>query len=248
MRIFANTQEAFPEILRDIVKNGILNKSNSQQDQENVGDDYLSKELTAYSFMVEDPSDSVENAHHPDWVKREIIERTNTQVPWVNPGTNYLTREYWNNYIYTNARGKSIFPYAYNERMGPYLEKVVNLLLENPSTRQAILALWRQDIDGDRVNGVSRIPCSMYYNFQIRGDVLTVIYHMRSCDYFEHFRNDFALAYLIGDWVAHELKALGRPGSFPPTAARFQDLKVKVIMSMDSLHAYKKDWGHLEIY
>jgi thymidylate synthase len=72
----------------------------------------------------------------------------------------------------------------------------------------------------------------MYYNFRERNGKVDIIYHMRSSDYYEHFRNDIALAYLLLKYIATlSGKEVG-----------------SLYMTIDSLHAYKKDWGKLEIY
>lgn len=224
MRIFENTKEAYPEILRDIIKFGRLVKSNTVQNLKDVSDDYLMKELQLYSFCVLSMADSLETTKDPDWVKVEISERLKKG----NPGVAWkLREEYWTQF--QDAEGK--FCYTYGDRLSPNIPGIISLLTTNPGTRQAILALW-QEGDHQVVNGVKRVPCTMYYNFQIREGKLDVIYHMRSSDFFEHFRNDLTLASLLRDHIGG---ALGVESG-------------KTFMVVDSLHAYKKDWGKLDIY
>lgn len=227
MRLFENCAQAYPEILRDIIKFGRTVKTKTQQDMF-VGDtdQWHSKEITGYSFAVVDDSDCIEQSAHPEWVKDEIIERTNAKAPFINPGTNYLKRkEYWEKYGERNGLGELYWNYSYNERIGPYLDKLVHLLKTDPFSRQAVLSIWNQDIDHKDVLGRGRIPCSMWYQFLIREGKMENIYTMRSCDYYEHFRNDYALAVLIKRWMAEQLGIeCGMTTMF-----------------IGSLHIYKKD-------
>jgi thymidylate synthase len=226
MRIFQNFQEAYPEILRDIVKFGVLVKSKTQQDKDvSHTDKWHSKELQCYSFGVIDTSDSLAQSKDPEWCQLEIKERLNMEAPFVNPGTAYKKREYWDSYLYHNNHGDSRFPYTYNERIGPYLMDVINLLKSNPDTRQAIINLFIQSHDIKGVNGKFRIPCSIFYHFMYRQEKLDIIYTMRSCDYYEHFRNDCHLACELRNFIAEQCGM--EPGKF--------------FMNINSLHVYKKD-------
>lgn len=223
MRIFGNTMEAYPEILRDIVKFGRTLKSNTVQNIKDVGDEYTMKELQLYSFCIVDDSDNLTTCKDPDWVKEEFKER----LIALNPGEAWkLREEYWSTFL---TEGKMC--YTYGERMSSIIPEVIDLLGENPGTRQGIIALWER---GDHfvTQGKKRVPCSMYYNLQIRDGKLDIIYHMRSSDFYEHFRNDLTLAGLLKRFIAHELEV--------PIG--------KTFMSIDSLHAYKKNWGDLNIH
>lgn len=222
MRIFENTEEAYPEILRDIVKFGRLVKSNTVQNWKEVGDEYLMSEVQLYSFCVVDDSDMFDTCKDSEWVKEEFRER----LVNVNPGIAWeLRKNYWET-VMTDGK----FCYTYGERMYEIIPKVIELLKSNEGTRQAVITLWQYG-DHFLTNGEKRVPCSMYYNFHYREQALDLIYHMRSSDYYEHFRNDFTLASMLKQYVAKELGV--KPG--------------KTFMSVDSLHAYKKDWASLNI-
>ena len=78
---------------------------------------------------------------------------------------------------------------------------------------------------------IINIPCSMYYDFLIRQNgkgekVLHICYHQRSSDFVTHFGNDVYLAWKLMEYVAKEVGV--KPGYLYHT--------------IDSLHAYKKDW------
>ena len=228
MRIFENTAQAYSEILRDIVKFGRIEKSNTVQNLANVSDDYIMKELQMYSFCVLDDSDRRENCKDLEWVMLEFRERVRKQRN-PNPGVAWMIREeYWKTFL--NTEGK--FCYTYGERMLKSVNKALQLLRDNPGTRQAIISVWDRQIDVENTGGKKRVPCSMYYNIQIRDGAVDIIYHMRSSDFFEHFRNDVALA---GELKGFFAANMNRPSG-------------KLLMVIDSLHAYKKDWGTLGIY
>ena len=229
MRIFENTAEAYPEILRDIVKFGREEFSNTVQNLTDINrDDYLMKELQLYSFCILDDSDRRFTCKDPEWVLFEHKERISPER-FPNPGVAYKLREdYWKQF--QDAEGK--FCYTYGDRIVYALSKATKLLQKNPGTRQAIISVWDREIDPQNTGGKKRVPCSVYYNVQIRDGKLDIIYHMRSSDFFEHFKNDVTLAGELRNTIANYLKV--------PNG--------KLFMVVDSLHAYKKNWGTLGIF
>ena len=86
------------------------------------------------------------------------------------------------------------------------------------------------------MGGVARIPCSMYYQFLLREvngkKRLSLMYTMRSCDYYNHFSIDVHLAITMLEYVASALNV--ECGEF--------------IQFMGSLHAYKRDFQFRNIY
>lgn len=228
MRIFKNTKEAYPEILRDIVKRGIIYNSSSVQGVNTKGnDDFTYSELTLYSFMVEDSSDCLETCKDPEWVKAEFLERVSFKS--INPGEAMKLREG----LWSTMLKDGRFDYSYSERIREVgFFHIMGNICDNPSSRQNILSIWDKNIDELRIGTNKRVPCSMYYNFRERNGVIDIIYHMRSSDYYEHFKNDIALAHLMLEYIV-KLTGMTRG---------------KLFMSIDSLHAYKKDWGTLAIY
>ena len=228
MRIFDNTAEAYPEILRDIIKFGRTAFSKTVQNLVDVGpEEYSMKELQLYSFCILDDSDRRDTCKDLEWLMLEFRERVYKQQN-PNPGVAWVVREeYWRKFL---KDGK--FCYTYGERMQDSVNKAIDLLRYNPETRQAIISIWDRVEDTMNTGGIKRVPCTMYYNLQIREGKLDIIYHMRSSDYFEHFRNDLTLAGELKHWVANKIRV--------PAG--------KTFMSVDSLHAYKKDWGTLGIF
>jgi thymidylate synthase len=94
----------------------------------------------------------------------------------------------------------------------------------NPNTRQAILPIFDLGIDPPKY-GIDRVPCTMYYQFLLRGGQLDVIYVSRSTDLIVHLPYDICLAIMLRDLVAERLMV--KEGRFFHFAG--------------SLHAYRKD-------
>ena len=108
---------------------------------------------------------------------------------------------------------------------------VVDLLADDPYTRQAYLPIWFPEDTG---GGSKRAPCTIGYHFLMRDDRLDVNYHIRSCDLYKHFRNDLYLTIRLLLWVLDKARSRSsawasvRPGKF--------------IMQIGSLHLFKSDW------
>ena len=111
------------------------------------------------------------------------------------------------------------------------LEKVVQKLLREPGTRQAIITIYDKE-DQRGLGGKFRIPCSLTYQFLIRDGKLNLIYHMRSCDYYTHFKFDVALAILLLHYVARKLKV--DRGYFTHFIGSF--------------HVFRKDWEKAGVF
>ena len=135
------------------------------------------------------------------------------------------------------------FDYTYAERInrknGPYdddgtvLEEVIHLLKQDNDTRKAVLPIFLGS-DTANYDGSCRIPCSMYYDFLIRdtgnGKQLNITYHQRSADFVGHFGDDVYLAWCLMEYVAERVGV--KPGY--------------LFHTIDSLHAYKRDWHFLK--
>ena len=225
-----NWKEAYEEVKRDLAEMGIIVHPKSMQDKVVEGnEDYATRELQNYCYTILNAKSSdVEGVIQP-WADMEFAERVtdpfaNGQEPnFVNPGEAYKTRpDVWNEYMHN---GK--FAYSYNERiwLNNQLTKIINRLMEDNDSRQLWLSIWSPEKDTDKLGGVSRVPCSLGYNFQFRDGKLNMHYVMRSCDFNTHFRNDVYLAIRLLEYVAQ--RAGMEVGNFTHT--------------MFSLHVYKKD-------
>lgn len=225
MRIYKNWNDTWSEVLRDLKENSVEVHPQTMQDKEVAkDDDYLTKEIIGYSYRLigtrsSDVQDWMrENDYNADWVDAEFRERRSHVH--VNPGEAYKMRgDIWGEFLH---RGK--FAYAYNERLNPGLDLVIEELKRNPDSRQCFIPIFHPD-DMFHFGGI-RVPCSLGYYFKKRGDELIMWYMMRSCDIFTHFPYDVALALKAQEYVAAEIEV--HPGWFQH--------------SFGSLHAYQKDY------
>ena len=162
------------------------------------------------------------------WADLHFAERV-SRIP-SNPGTAYKFWPYFkvNKDLEDQAlQGKAAeFTHTYQERIWPKeagtnhqdhliqrhglryalgdLDDVVQLLREQPNTRQAYLPIFFPEDTGAVHRG--RIPCTLGYLFQMRGGFLHMSYYIRSCDYFRHFRGDIYLAGRLLQWVLEQLE------------------------------------------
>lgn len=224
MRIYMNWNEAYEEIKRDLAEMGINVYPKTMQDKYVEGnEDYATKELQNYCYTILNAkSEDVKSFSTQPWADAEFKERINP-IGNVNPGDAYkLREEIWNEYMHD---GK--FAYSYNERFfrNSQLYKIMKRLKEDHDSRQLWLSIWDCNEDVDKLGGISRVPCSLGYNFQFREGKLNIHYVMRSCDFNTHFPNDVYLAIKLLEYVA---ESCDMPvGNFTHT--------------MFSLHVYRKD-------
>lgn len=113
------------------------------------------------------------------------------------------------------------------------LSDVVNLLGNDPFTRQAYLPVWFPE-DTGAVHG-ERVPCTLGYHFVRNGHRLDCNYFMRSCDYFRHFRDDVYLAIRLTEWIQTQL----RDGDTYPWLG-------KLNMFISNLHCFTGDDARLQ--
>lgn len=197
MRIFVNFEEALNEIKRDLAEMGTEVHPQTMQDKYVAEDpNYLTKELQNYAYTVKDATKSISDIHPiQPWADAEFQERINPEA--INPGEAYLLRkEVWDEYLHD---GK--FAYTYSERMWDKIHRIISELKDNPESRQLFLNIW-EGYDLRNLGGLSRVPCSLGYLFQFRGNKLHMTYMMRSCDYATHFQNDVYLAVELLDYIS----------------------------------------------
>jgi len=96
---------------------------------------------------------------------------------------------------YRNHRG---IRYDYGD-----LDDVVQLLFEEPATRQATFPIFFPEDTGCLHRG--RIPCTLHYHFMLRDRKLHMWYPIRSCDLVRHFRDDLYMACRLNLWVIQQL-------------------------------------------
>jgi hypothetical protein len=109
---------------------------------------------------------------------------------------------------------------------------VIDLMEKEPLTRQAFLPIWFPEDTGGA--GGERVPCTLGYHFIMRHGYLHVVYYIRSCDFFRHFRDDIYLCCRKVLWLLEKLRERNpevwnevKPGTYT--------------MHITSLHAFKHE-------
>ena len=188
-------------------------------------------------------------------VSREPINPGETwrEWPWANSANTFRKDEsqfdhsyaerYWPRYAglthdgHITDRHKSVF----NERAGVRnrvgdLDDIVDRLVTDPMSRQAVLSVWHPE---DQVDTGKRVPCSLTYQFLFRSNHLHVIYNIRSCDAYRHFRDDLYLTARLVFWVISELRLRD--------AETYNTLKPGFfVMNLGSFHCFVNDIPRLE--
>lgn len=200
MRIYTDFKEALSEIKRDLAEMGIKVHSQTYQDKY-IGDDpeMSSRELQNYIYTVTEPNYQTGLQPTQPWCDAEFEERIN---PKGNPGEAWeLRRDVWEQFI----QGDGTFAYHYGERLSWQVDEIVKTLSQDHDTRQAFMGMWRPHEDIRKTGGVSRVPCTLGYYFQLRKGQLNMTYLQRSGDFATHFVNDI---YLAGRMHLHVLGEL----------------------------------------
>lgn len=236
MRIFSSSYELMSEMGRELNSYGQIVRPKTYQNKVIEGnDDFVTKEIICQQYCLtnlEDPVFLFYYSHSKEWADAEFAERTN-MMDYINPGEAWkLRKDLWEQFL---VHGK--FDYTYNERIIHVIKPLIELLQNDPDTRKAVLPIFNGDQDGldtDWYDGERRIPCSMYYDFLIRENtrgekVMNICYHQRSSDFIQHFGNDVYLAWRLMEFVAEKV---GVKSGY-------------LYHTIDSLHAYKKDWVKL---
>ncbi|MGX9924152.1 thymidylate synthase [Streptomyces sp. NPDC002248] len=86
------------------------------------------------------------------------------------------------------------------------LDDVVRRLSDNILTRQAYLPIWFPEDTGAPEG--ERVPCTLGYHFLVRAGKLHMTYHIRSCDFMRHWRDDVYMAVRLAQWVSCQIGIL----------------------------------------
>ena len=212
------------------------------------------RELLNYSISVLSTHMSIDNLVKdvkPDlpWADDHFKERV-SRIPYNPPPS----EEWWPHAPQGNRKFKKdgIFSHTYPERYWPKyagipsdhedvllgirfpygdLDDLISMLKKDPMTRQAYLPVWFPEDLGAPID--QRKPCTLGYHFIMRDNALHIVYFIRSCDFYRHFRNDIYLTVKLQHWVLEQLQWKEVvPGSFT--------------MHITSLHLFLND--HLKLF
>ena len=208
MRIYQSCIDAADELKRELKEMGIEYQSATVQDKQ-VGDnpDFRTLELMGYSYCIQQYDDLEKFIDHMginrQWVEAECEERLDlnyaTRPTRLNPGTAWeLNKEFWGQFIRNGC-----FSYSYPERWQAQIQYVIHELKERPNTRQAMMTMYESAKDMMNWGGNDRVPCSLSYQFMIRGNKLHLIYNQRSCDFFLFYGSDVYLTIQLLRYVSN---------------------------------------------
>lgn len=237
MRIYKTLKDAINETYRDLKVRGISVECNSYQDKKLIGEDRIVKELMGVAFKIDKPLLNRDEAiryvfkEEADkiikYCKQEIKDRCSGKP--LNPGNSYKIRpDMWNKFLENDKK----FSYQYAERLwiNQQFENVINCLLNDSGSRQAVLSVWdsNKDMNSSKLGGGNRIPCSLHYQFFIRNDRLHCMYSMRSNSAIEHFPIDLYCTSGLMEYMVKRLKN------------KYQNLKVgSLTYTCGSLHCFQ---------
>lgn len=115
------------------------------------------------------------------------------------------------------------------------LEDLCELLAYESTTRQAYMPIWFPEDTGTTHFG--RKPCTLGYHFIVRKQRLHLVYYIRSCDMYRHFKDDIYLTLRLGIYIIGRCRKLNPktwnhiyPGDFT--------------MHITSLHMFVNDYIH----
>jgi hypothetical protein len=169
--------------------------------------------------------------------------------PWANSADQFRTsgqfdhsyaERYWPRFAgYTPGGRIHLEPCVGNNqgirsRVGD-LGDIIGRLERDPGTRQAVLSVWHPE---DQYDYGQRVPCSLTYQFLARGDRLHIIYNIRSCDAYRHFRDDLYLTSRLLLWVLMQLRK--RDNSWDNMSPGF------FVIQVGSFHCFINDIPQLE--
>jgi thymidylate synthase len=113
------------------------------------------------------------------------------------------------------------------------LDDLVKHLLDDPLSRQAYMPVWFPE-DGSHND---RKPCSIGYHFILRNGYFHIVYQLRSCDFYRHFRDDIYLTVRLQLWILDRLQRESTEGSIWKRSSPGM-----YTMHITSLHLFKNDY------
>lgn len=194
------------------------------QNWQSMGKGQAMFEITNLSFQLTIPrEDNLIEVLKPNilWANTHFNERV-SGLP-LNPGESYKSWPFYGSDAKVRTQAEK-FSHTYMERFWPKnagvpmisinrgirfdygdLKDVINLLKEEPTTRQAFLPIWFPEDTG--AVHKERVPCTLGYLFNINFPEMTIdiTYYMRSCDYFRHFLDDMYLAMRLLYYIKNAL-------------------------------------------
>lgn len=115
------------------------------------------------------------------------------------------------------------------------LDDLVKQLAANPLSRQEWFPIFHPE-DVGKVVG-RRKPCSLGYQFWVRGGQFHCYYPLRSCDFMHHMQDDIYLTIRLMLWVMNECRKQD------PTEGYWDEIRMGTLtMHCTSLHVFANDF------
>lgn len=220
------------QILSSLLRAPIINRRSWQTLDVSSSSAHDTHELRNTTLIICLPKseDALRREYDPDlpWADLHFQERVGGEP--LNPAPSYLIWPHHNGSAERHVTGLQ-FSHTYPERFWPKrahsksmalvpgrdphvsmqgiryqygdLDDVVEQLVANLWTRQAVLPVWFPEDTGS-LN--VRVPCSLSYHFMADEDgTINMWYHMRACDFYRHFTNDLYLAGRLLQWVCDQV-------------------------------------------
>lgn len=213
MRIYQNLSDAILEIRRDLYKSP---KVPSQRVQNEVTEGGLMAEATNYSYSIMgsgmpsmiDGLVKLAAKHFPFWA--DHADELNIWLLYERASRLYSSSmdgsppEFFHPTLSGMVEGNH-WGYTYQERLNNWASSIAATLNRNPESRRAFWPIF-QPLDAVRSGALTRIPCTLGYQWMIRpdpsgiegeSDWLEVTMISRSVDFDKYWISDI--------WLAHQL-------------------------------------------
>jgi len=227
--IYSDFNSAINQIASHLYFNGYPVKTGTWQAKENPPE-FHEVLNTSFSVYIPPKRDQWVKQIKPNipWADDHFNERVGGEP--LNPGEQYKNWPWYKNNpsndIHRTAKGR--FSHTYMERIwckqageglavpedwmfgirynyGDFMD-LVRLMAKDPYTRQAFLPIWFPEDTGAVSD--QRVPCTLGYHFILREERMHVVYYIRSCDFFRHFRDDIYLCLRKVEWLLEQLRVL----------------------------------------
>lgn len=261
------------ELIRMILEKGTSRKTKRWQSTDRIANALTTQELfnCSFSYQVPETLDELRDDVRPflPWADDHFTTERVSGEP-INPGETYKRWRYP-----TSAENHKVqeFSHSYAERYWPQyankspgdkphrgirfdygsLADIVQILLEDPDTRQAYLPIFfPEDLTAARLK--ERIPCTLGYHFILssgssgneHGLVLNVMYPMRSCDLVRHLDDDVYLTARLLLWVREQILERAQLLEDEEKVRFWQEVKPgQLVMNISSLHCFTGDLAML---
>ncbi len=124
------------------------------------------------------------------------------EAAWILSGDNRVaTIKQYSKFIWEFSDDGFFYSGAYGPKVVDQLTYACDVLADDPDTRQAVIDVWRPNPRPGR-----DLPCTLSYQFLIRGDELHVVQSMRSSDAWLGYPYDAFNAAMLAGYVMLLLK------------------------------------------